>query len=130
MDIAEAQRIVKDYGEALKRASAEVGLNPLFPLEALPFPKSLVKESIRAVYAQEQDYSARSFLMDAYVKLAAFVPVRQVEEVADWLKGGITGDPDLERTHHTEAVSILSRCSRQMEGLRKELLEAAPAQSE
>ncbi|MFZ0430254.1 MAG: hypothetical protein WAO20_19200 [Acidobacteriota bacterium] len=127
MNLSESRRVVKEYGEALKRASAEVGLNPLFPDESLPFPKDVIKGSIREVYTLAEDYPERSFLLDAYVKLAAFVPARQVEQVANWLKGGITGDQELERNHHAGAVSILSFCLKEMERLRQELLEIRPA---
>ena len=125
MNFDEAQEVIRNYGEALKRSSAEVGLNPLFPEDSLPHPRELIKEAIRLVYARTDDYETRRFLLDSYVKLAAFVPNRRVEEVALWLRAGISGDKSMESQHHESAVSILSYSLELMENLRSELLQVA-----
>ena len=125
MNFDEAQEVIREYGEALKRSTAEVGLNPLFPEGSLPCSKDRIKEAIRIVYSRTDDYDDRRFLLDAYVKLAAFVPDQRVEEVAIWLKAGISGDKSGESSHHASAVSILSFSLKQMEALRDELLRVA-----
>lgn len=125
MDFEESQVVIRAYGEALKRSSAEVGFNPLFPEGKLPYPKGTIKEAIRVAYSQTDDYETRQFLVDAYVKLAAFVAERKVNEVAQWLRAGISGDKPMQDRHHQAAVSILSESLDEMAALRAELLPEA-----